>query len=64
MVERLLNEIFTRADATEDEKDFLKLFSVFRGKIEAPAARAVILDAIFDKASQSLKHRNILEYTG
>jgi tetratricopeptide (TPR) repeat protein len=60
MVKRLLNEIFTRKDATEEEKDFLKLFSIFRGKVEEAAARAVIPAAIFDKASQSLKHRNIL----
>jgi len=59
---RLLNEIFTRPDASEDEREFLKLFSIFRGKIQLDEAQSVIPLAIFDIASRKLINRNLLEF--
>lgn len=59
--ERLLNEIFIRPDASEEEKDFLKLFSIFRGKVLTKEALSVIPKNIFDSASHKLINRNLLE---
>jgi hypothetical protein len=58
---RLLNEIFTRPDASEEEKEFLKLFSIFRGKVYVKEAMSVISQVIFEKASRKLIDRNLLE---
>jgi tetratricopeptide (TPR) repeat protein len=59
--ERLLNEIFTRPDASEDEREFMKLFSIFRGKIQDKEALSVIPHTIFENASRKLINRNLLE---
>ncbi|NOQ27269.1 MAG: tetratricopeptide repeat protein [Bacteroidales bacterium] len=58
---RLLNKIFTRPDASEDERIFLKIFSVFRGKIKDEDVKSVIPNGIFESASQKLIDRNLLK---
>ena len=60
--ERLLNEIFTRPDASEEEKEFIKSFSIFRGKIQEKEAISVIPQKIFENASRKLINRNLLEF--
>jgi tetratricopeptide (TPR) repeat protein len=59
---RLLNEIFKRTDASEDEREFLRLFSIFRGKILDTEAMSVIPQKIFENGSQKLFNRNLLEF--
>lgn len=61
---RLLNEIFIRPDASEDEREFLKLLSIFRGKIQDKEAMSVIPQEIFKTASRKLINRNLLEING
>lgn len=58
---RLLNEIFTRDDASEEERDFLKSLSIFRGKVEKEEALVVIPQDLFDRTSRKLFNRNLLE---
>ncbi len=58
--ERLLNAIFTRADAFQEEKEFIKLISVFRGKVEKSAAQFVIPSDYFQSAWRKLVKRNLL----
>lgn len=58
---RLLNEIFTRPDASEHERSFLKLLSIFRGKVLKSDAIFVIPTEIFEAASRKLISRNLLE---
>lgn len=56
---RLLNAIFNRDDATEEEKDFIKNFSAFRGKVD----REDIVN-IFSKddlrTARKLRNKNLL----
>ncbi len=59
--QRLLNTIFKRPDATEQERDFIKLLSVFRGKIHEDAAKTVIPKTIFTRAKRQLLKRNLLQ---
>jgi len=61
---RLLNKIFTRPDASEEEKDFLKWLSIFRGKVDFNDALSIIPKDIFDRASRQLFKRNLLEMNG
>lgn len=58
---RLLNEIFIRPDASEDEREFLKLLSIFRGKIQEKEAMSVIPPETFKIACRKLMNRNLLE---
>ncbi len=58
--ERLLNAIFTRTDASQEEKEFLKLISVFRGKVEKSAAQSVIPSEYYQPAWRKLVKRNLL----
>jgi len=58
--ERLLNTIFTRTDASQEEKEFLKLISVFRGKVEKAAAQSVIPSEYYQTAWKKLIKKNLL----
>lgn len=58
---RLLNEIFTRTDASEYEREFLKLLSIFRGKVKRIEALSVIPEQILETTSRKLINRNLLE---
>jgi tetratricopeptide (TPR) repeat protein len=60
--ERLLNAIFTRKDASPEERQFIKKFSVFRGIVSEQ-----IIDLVLEVKSWSiatkLKEKNILKVT-
>ncbi len=58
--ERLLNAIFTRTDASQEEKEFLKLISIFRGKVDKKAAQAVIPSEYYQTSWRKLVKRNLL----
>ncbi|MFM9952201.1 MAG: tetratricopeptide repeat protein [Saprospiraceae bacterium] len=58
--ERLLNTIFTRTDASQEEKEFLKLISVFRGRVEKAAAQYVMPSEYYQTAWKKLIKRNLL----
>ena len=57
--ERLLNAIFDREDATDEEKEFIKKFSAFRGKVNL-----IDVENIFSKkeirTARKLQDKNLL----
>jgi tetratricopeptide (TPR) repeat protein len=59
--ERLLNAIFKRSDASEEEKQFIKEFSVFRGMVKEEVISAV-LDRDYSDTTNKLKRKNILKF--
>ncbi|MDB4918975.1 tetratricopeptide repeat protein [Mucilaginibacter sp.] len=60
--ERLLNEIFSRPDATDDEKNFIKQFSVFTESVSFETVKGIISDKLFQTAPKLLQKKNLLSY--
>jgi ATP/maltotriose-dependent transcriptional regulator MalT len=58
--ERLLNAIFTRTDSSEEEKQFIKDFSVFRGMVKEEVM-STVLDKDHRETTDKLKRKNILK---
>ena len=61
--ERLLNAIFSRPDATEEERDFMKQFSVFNGSIPEEAVKALIAEEVMNVAPRKLKRKNLISFS-
>ena len=60
--ERLLNAIFSRPDATQEEKDFIRQFSVFTGSVPANVVKNIISPELVN-AAKLLQKKNLLSYT-
>lgn len=56
--ERLLNAIFSRPDATQEEQDFIRQFSVFTGGVSEQTITSVI--SISLEAARKLQKKNLL----
>ncbi len=61
--ERLLNAIFSRPDATEEEKQFMRQFSVFNGSIDEEVVKAILPEEILREAPRKLQRKNLLTYS-
>lgn len=61
--ERLLNEIFTRPDATPEEKEFITQFSVFTGKVSEELVHTLIPDSDTKIVPRKLQKKNLLNYS-
>lgn len=60
---RLLNAIFSRPDATQEEKDFIRQFSVFTGSVPEQIVKAIIPDSLLNTAPRKLLKKNLLTYS-
>ncbi len=58
--DRLLNAIFTRSDATQEEKDFITQFSVFTGKVSKSVVEKIIPVNLTSSAPDELQKKNLL----
>jgi tetratricopeptide (TPR) repeat protein len=59
--ERLLNAIFKRDDATKEEKEFIKLFSAFRGKVSAKDVENIFFKNEI-RTARKLHNKNLLVF--
>ena len=62
--ERLLNAIFSRPDAIEEEKEFIRQFSVFTSAVSNEAVKFVIPGNLIQLAVRKLQEKNLLSYAG
>ncbi len=58
--ERLLNAIFERPDATEEEREFMRQFSVFNSAVNEEAINSVLPDNVIKNAVKRLQRKNLL----
>jgi len=61
--ERLLNAIFSREDASQEEKDFITQFSVFTRTTPEKAVIAVISELLVKVAPRKLQKKNLLTFS-
>lgn len=61
--ERLLNAIFIRHDATFEEKEFIRQFSVFTGSVTYETIAAIIHEDLVKTAPRLLQKKNLLSFT-
>ena len=60
--ERLLNAIFSRPDATQEERDFMMQFSVFTGSVPEQVVKDIIAREIMNIAPKKLKKKNLISF--
>lgn len=60
---RLLNEIFSRPDASQEERDFMMQFSVFNGSVPKQVVDVIITDEVLKVAPRKLKKKNLISFS-